>query len=73
MSGNEALKGIPVADREPLCVELGDNGLVYEPIDTVVDRAQGDRGHQVVVLAPSAAAAKQFRQEHGLLDRQVIY
>lgn len=64
---------LPDADREPLVVYLGDVGLKYESVDSVVSQAREDRGRRVVVLAPNAKAAKRFRQEHGLLDRQVVY
>lgn len=64
---------IPVTDGEPLLVDLGDDGLVYEPVDAAVDRAREDRSRRVIVLAPTAQAATWFRREHGLLERQVIY
>lgn len=64
---------LPVADREPVVVTLGEDGLAYKSVDAAISRAREDRSRRMIVLAPTSSAASAFGRARDLQVRQVLY
>jgi hypothetical protein len=64
---------LPVAEREPVVVRIGDAGFEYEPVGAAIERAQLDRRRRVIVLGVNTHHSLSFGRDRGLNRGQIIH